>query len=186
MLHQFLSSGTNGASSEIKNNPSASSGQVNKISNLSSLDFFSFRRIIPAIMSMSADQLEAKTFFQDPHGGSVTRTTYAGDSSGTVSELLVGPSFLRLVRRIDEQGVAFHVNELKRGVNTLVFHRGISSEEELRANEVLIDHTGDPCLEDLGLPTTCAQDTTFLNDAEMQTDVSRLEAVRERLAVFLA
>lgn len=135
---------------------------------------------------MSADQVEVNHFFQDPHGGPVTRTTFVDDRSGTVSELLEGERPLRLVRRIDEQGMPFHVEEQQPAMNTLVFHRGILSEEELRPNETLIDHTGDSCLEDLGLPTMCAQDTTFLNSAEMQTATSRLEAVRERLTVFLA
>ena len=134
---------------------------------------------------MSADQLEVKTFFQDPHGGSVTRTTYTGDRSGTVPELLVGSSSLRLVRRIDERGIAFHVDELELGVNTLIFHRPISSDEQLRNNEVLIDHTGDPCLNELGLPPTCGQDTTFLSRQEMLSG-DRLAVIRERLAVFLA
>lgn len=137
---------------------------------------------------MSADQLEVKTFFQDPHGSSASRTVrtvYADGNSGVVSELIEGPPSLRLVRRIDKQGVAFHVEELERGVNTLVFHRGISSKDELRANEVLIDHTDDSCLVDLGLPSTCAQDTTFLDTTEMQA-YNRLEVIRERLAVFLA
>ncbi|MEK9176393.1 MAG: hypothetical protein AAB520_03050 [Patescibacteria group bacterium] len=135
---------------------------------------------------MPATQLEVKTLFQDPHGSSASRTVrtaYTDASSGVVTELIVGPPSFRMVRYIDELGLAAHRNETVPPANTLIFHRPVSSDADLRANEVFIDHTEDPCLEDLGLPTTCAQDATFLDATEMQDS---LKAVRERLAVFLA